>query len=107
MHVSYFPARNGHTMDTDRHPTGSRVNVWWPDDEEWYAATVLKTCTISHTVDGAETLCREIFCDYDLDGDTRWHSLHNHDVRVCVQRHLQSMRATLPIRFLRTGAASL
>ena len=57
------------------------------DDEEWYAATVvkthMKTRTMSHTVDGAETLCREIFCDYDLDGDTRWHSLHNHDVRVC------------------------
>ena len=70
-------------MDTDRYPTGSRVDVWWPDDEEWYAATVLKTRAMSHTIDGAETPCCEIFCDYDLDGDMRWHSLHNHDVRAC------------------------
>ena len=30
-------------MDVDRYPTGSRVDVWWPGDEEWYTATVLKT----------------------------------------------------------------
>ena len=51
MYVSYFPARNGRTMDTDRYPTGSRVDVWWADYEEWYAATVLKTRTMTHTID--------------------------------------------------------
>ena len=100
MYVSYFfPARND-PMDTDRYPTGSRVDVWWPDDEEWYAATVLKTRTMSHTVDGAETLCHEIFFDYDLDGDTQWHSLHNHDVRVCTTPSPVDESDTVPIRFL-------
>ena len=48
----------------------------------WYAATVLKTRAESHTVDGAKTLCREILCFYDIDGDIQWHSLHDRDVRV-------------------------
>ena len=69
-------------MDADLYPTGSRVDVYWCDDEEWYAATVLKTRTESHTVDGAKPLCREILCFYDLDGHIQWHSLHNRDVRT-------------------------
>ena len=70
-------------MDFDRYPTGSRVDVYWCDVEEWYAATVLKTRTESHTIAGAKTLCREILCFYDFDGDIQWHSLHNRDVRAC------------------------
>ena len=69
-------------MDADRYPTGSRVDVYWCDDE-WYAATVLKTRTVSHTIAGAKTLCREILCFYDFDGDIQWHSLHDRDVRAC------------------------
>ena len=49
----------------------------------WYVATVLKTRTMSHTIDGAQTLCREIFCYYDLDLHMQWHSLHEDDVRTC------------------------
>ena len=63
-------------MDADRFPTASRVDVWWPGDNEWYVATVLKTRTMLHTIDGTKTLCREIFCDYDLDAHMQWHSLH-------------------------------
>jgi hypothetical protein len=70
-------------MDVDRYPTGSRVDVYWCDVEEWYAATVLKTRTVSHTIAGAKTLCREILCFYDYDGEILWHSLHNRDVRAC------------------------
>ena len=47
-------------MDVDRYPTGSRVDVWWPGDEEWYTATVLKTRTEPHTIDGTKARCREI-----------------------------------------------
>ena len=36
-----------------------------------------------HTSDGTKALCREIFCDYDLDGHMQWHSLHDNDVREC------------------------
>ena len=82
MYVSYSFQRETVTMDTDRYPTGSRVDVWWADDEEWYAATVLKTRTMTHTIAGAQTLCREIMCIYDFDGDIQWHSLHDRDVRV-------------------------
>ena len=70
-------------MDADRFPTGSRVEVYWPGDEEWFAAAVLKTRTMSHNIDGAQTLCREIFCYYDLDLHMQWHSLHEDDVRTC------------------------
>ena len=67
-----------HPMDADRFPTASRrVDVWWPGDNEWYAATVLKTRTMLHNIDGTKTLCHEIFCDYDLDAHMQWHSLHN------------------------------
>ena len=74
-------------MDADRYPAGSRVDVWWPGDEKWYAAMVLKTRAMPHTIDGGQTLCREIFCDYDLDGHMQWHSLHNNDVRACTSPH--------------------
>lgn len=74
--------KNG-CMDADRFPTGSRVEVYWPGDEEWFAAAVLKTRTMSHNIDGAQTLCREIFCYYDLDLHMQWHSLHEDDVRTC------------------------
>ena len=80
-------------MDTDRYPTGSRVDVWWPGDEEWYTASVLKTRTESHTIEGTKALCREIFCDYDLDGHMQWHSLHDDDVRECYGR-TRCMRST-------------
>ena len=69
-------------MDADRYPVGSRVDVYWADDEEYYAATVLKTRTVSHTITGAKTLCREILCFYDFDQDIQWHSLHDRDVRA-------------------------
>ena len=51
-------------MDVNRYPTGSRVDVYWCDVEEWYAATVLKTRTVSHTIAGAKTLCRKILCRF-------------------------------------------
>ena len=43
-------------MKVDRYPTGSRVDVWWPGDEEWYTASVLKTRTEPHTIDGTKAL---------------------------------------------------
>ena len=55
--------RNGRktvAMDTDRYPTGSRVDVWWPGDEEWYTATVLKTRTEPHTIDGTKARCGDL-----------------------------------------------
>ena len=39
------------------------MDVWWPGDEEWYTASVLKTRTEPHTIDGTKALCREIFCE--------------------------------------------
>ena len=38
---------------------------------------------IEYTIAGAKTLCREILCFYDFDGDIQWHSLHSRDVRAC------------------------
>ncbi|MDC0525364.1 hypothetical protein OAO87_00100 [bacterium] len=66
----------------DPFPTGSRVEVWWNGDKAFYRATVLKTRTNVHKIQGIQTLCREIYCDYDLDGHMQWHSLHNNRVRT-------------------------
>ena len=76
-------ARKTATMDVDLYPTASRIEVWWPSDNEWYTATVLKTRTMPHSVNGAKILCREIYCDYDLDAHMEWHALHKNDVRTC------------------------
>ena len=70
-------------MDADRYPTGSRVEMYWSKEKEWYAATVLKTRSESHVVDGAKTLCREILCDYDIGDRLQWHSMHVSHVRPC------------------------
>eukprot|EP00966_Prymnesium_polylepis_P267076 6170135-Prymnesium_polylepis.1 len=66
----------------DPFPTGTRVDVWWPGDKRWYRASVLKTRTAWHSILRTKTLCREIFCDYELDGVLKFHSLHNTKVRV-------------------------
>ena len=78
-------------MDTDRYPTGSRVDVWWPGDKEWYTASVLKTRTVPHTIDGTKALCREIFCYYDLDGHMQWHALSRCTGRVAFYCFLWSV----------------
>ena len=71
-------------MDVDRYPAGSRVEVWWPNEKEWYSATVLKTrATAPHMTDGSGVICQELFCYYDLDDHIQWHSLHDNDVRLC------------------------
>lgn len=66
----------------DPFPRGSRVEVYWKDDKVWYRATVLTTRTNWHKIQGVQTLCREIYCEYDLDGHMQWHSLHNNRVRT-------------------------
>lgn len=72
-------------MDVDCYPAGSRVEVWWPNENEWYSATVLKTRpTVPHMTDGsAGVICQELLCYYDLDDHIQWHSLHDNDVRSC------------------------
>lgn len=70
-------------MDVDQYPKGSRVDVYWRGDDEWYTASVIKTRVKSHTIDGEKMPCREILCFYDLDRMIKWHSLHDNDVREC------------------------
>ena len=43
---------------------------------------MLKTRTAWHNIKHTKTLCREVFCDYDLDGVMKFHSLHNTKVRA-------------------------
>ena len=66
----------------DPFPRGSRVEVWWKGDKAFYRATVLTTRTSWHKIQGVQTLCREIYCDYDLDAHMQWHSLHNNYIRT-------------------------
>ena len=71
-------------MDVDQYPTGSRVDVYWAGDNEWYSASVIHTRIKSHTIDGEKTSCREILCYYDLDQVIKWHSVHENDIRECI-----------------------
>ena len=92
--------KNG-CMDADRFPTGSRVEAYWPGDEEWFAAAVLKTRTMSHNIDGAQTLCREIFCYYLCMIWTCICSgiLCTRTTCARAQRRLRPTRAVSPTRF--------
>ena len=77
------PSPNNEMSDVaDPFPATSRIEVWWPGDACYYKATVLKTRTAWHSIKCVKTLTREIFCDYDLDGVMKWHSLHNTKVRM-------------------------
>lgn len=75
------PAAEANDVD-DPFPAGSRVEVWWKGDKAFYRATVLTTRTNCHKIQGIQTMCREVYCDYDLDGHMQWHSLHNNYVRT-------------------------
>lgn len=74
-------------LDYDRYPAGSRVDVWWPGERQWFTAKVTETRTEVHTVKRTKVLCREIFCVYELDDHEQWHSLHNNKVRLCSSTH--------------------
>ena len=65
----------------DRYPTGSRVDIYWPGERQWFTAQVTDTRTEVHTVKREKVLCREIYCVYELDDHEQWHSLHNNKVR--------------------------
>ena len=56
-------------------PVGSRVDVWFPEDEEWFSASVLKKEKVSQSSRGS------ILCDYDLDGVIEWVALDDSEVR--------------------------
>eukprot|EP00966_Prymnesium_polylepis_P236078 5459800-Prymnesium_polylepis.1 len=63
-------------------PTGSRIQVWWSGDRQWYAARVTDTRIELHKIKGAQVPCHEIHCTYELDNHVQWHSLHNNKVRA-------------------------
>jgi hypothetical protein len=81
------PAKNGvdgHVADlsADIYPVNSHVDVFWHGDKAWYTAKVLHTRAEIHKVNGNQTLCREIFCRYELDGLEKWHALYNNTIRT-------------------------
>ena len=47
------------------------------------AASVLKTRVAWHTIQRMKTLCREIFCDYELDGMHKNSQQWNYPVIEC------------------------
>ena len=67
-------------------PKGSRVEVWWTGERQWYIATVTDTRLEPHRVKGKDVLCHELHCQYVLDGLEQWHSLHNNRVRHFVSK---------------------
>jgi hypothetical protein len=84
-------------MDTDRYPTGSRVDVWWAGDKEWYTASVLKTRTEPHTIDGTKALCRPCVTTVHL---TEVELAHRDEcVKVQVKRCIgKAEKVVLPIK---------
>ena len=70
--------------DYNPFPTGSRVEVWWTGDRQWYAARVTDTRIELHKVKGAKVPCHEVYCVYELDGHEQWHSLHNNKIRTAM-----------------------
>ena len=82
LHNAAMPAPADESGIADPFPTGTNIEVWWTGDSCFYSATVLTTRTDWHNIKRVRTLCREIYCDYELDGHMQWHSLHNNKVRA-------------------------
>ena len=68
-------------LDYDKFPAGTRVQVWWSGDRQWFTATVSVSRTVKHKVKGLKIPCREIYCVYELDDLEQWHSIHNNKIR--------------------------
>ena len=73
------------------YPTGSRVEVWWPGDQQWYVAKVTDTRIEAHKIKGARVPCQELFCHYELDDHKQWHSLHNNKIRAATATSQDSL----------------
>jgi len=85
--VTYFLHLRNETVDMDApdcnpFPNGSRVEVWWPGDWQWYVARVVDTRIELHKIKGAQVPCHEVYCHYELDNHKQWHSLHNNKLRM-------------------------
>ena len=63
------------------YPTGSRIEVYWPGDRQWFGAKVTDTRITSYKIRGKNVMCHEVFCYYELDAHQQWHSLHNNKIR--------------------------
>ena len=71
-------ATSGDAPDDVEFPVGSRVDVWFPKDEEWFSASVLKSDFQKRKVAPRGA----ILCDYDTDGVIEWVLLHETEVRT-------------------------
>jgi hypothetical protein len=59
---------------------GQRIEVYWPDDDAWYAADIVKQRGRQH------------FLEYD-DGDTEWIELSNEKVRLIAEPKTMTQKA--------------
>lgn len=50
--------------DCNPFPNGSRVEVWWPGDRQWYVARVADTRIELHKIKGAQVPCHEVYCQF-------------------------------------------
>ena len=75
------------SMDTDEpatddlFPIGTRVEVWWYLDKQWYAGVVLDSKVRKGKVHGKSISRREIMVRYDSDDQRLWHALCSNSVR--------------------------
>jgi hypothetical protein len=69
---------NAADRTADVYPAGTRVEVWWPDDAEWYAGRVIETRVEHYRKHGR---CREVGILYD-DAIFKWHTVFDHAIRV-------------------------
>ena len=73
---------SGPPATADLWPVGSRVEVYWYIDAEWYVGTVIGSRVKREMLAGVPTPVREIQVRYDMDAKELWHALHNNQVRA-------------------------
>ena len=66
----------------DPFPTGSRVDVFWTDPDQWHTGTITATSVWRGPKGQSRNPRRQFSITYDVDGEHRIHSLHETKVRL-------------------------
>ena len=97
-------SHHGTQLQIDWYPVGTRVDVWWCDEQRWFAAEVIATCLKTQRVKGIAEQVRSITCRYDEDQQVHTHSLHNNIFRAATgARRVLNYLISLNFDFILTG----
>lgn len=84
-----YSGNNNNNDDSDIPVVGSRIQVYWDNDQEWYTAVVINTRSRSRN-----NKRRMMQVQYELDGQTEWIDSTEHRYRMSAKQAASNAKTT-------------